>query len=656
LLILTAAAALMVLALIPGFYAGDAARAASGGITVSTDKYVYHAEDSVVFNLTLDAGGASLSGDLVIKVYPATSLMNPDPFAAAPLSETTLEKNYSLSGPGTAQGTASLGDLKVGPGGYPFRISLMAGGNETLAGTGWLAVVDPAAHDPLDLVLLWTAGSPPLRDDRGRFTSTSLLERCQSNPPTADTLLQHADISQKFPGVKTTYAVEASLLDQLQDLADGFDLVQGDKTVNFSADSPEAKAAGSCLDGFRAMAAGGNSEFISTTYAFTDLPMLAKQGWGDGNGQYRLGHDVLGEALSLGATPTGAYAAGLDITTDSLRYLASTGSDYTVFQGSVRDSLQGSLPAGAPSYRIRDLSGERITGFFNNDDAAAALFSDTPDANAFFAALANSFTSGGSRLNIVASPSPSPVLSAEQRQRIYATIDQEPWLHTLSLSQARDKYRPTTQPVTLMKYVDPAADYLSQTYYQKLDATHSRFEDYRAAVDNDTSELMQLTREMFSAESIYFIGSGVSPDAANVGLAHLDAIDGFVAGEFSRLNISVSTPLLQRQSDGEATVTLTNNNGYAISADLTLSGDGVEFPEGSDQRLRIEPGSMKITVPFNSDGWSRIDARLASRGNTLVEDSAGIHLITSRGWIVILFALAALAAGTGYIFIVNRRR
>ena len=83
--------------------------------------------------------------------------------------------------------------------------------------------------------------------------------------------------------------------------------------------------------------------------------------------------------------PRGAYAIGLDVTTDSLRYLAATGGEFTVLSGATRSFVQGRLPAGEPSYRLRDLSGERITAFFANDDASAALFSDTPDPAAFFA-------------------------------------------------------------------------------------------------------------------------------------------------------------------------------------------------------------------------------------------------------------------------------
>lgn len=650
----TLVATLFVMLLAVMLFSGRPAGAVTGGISFTTDKLVYHPAETVSFTLALDSGGQSLSGDLVLKVYPAASLTDPNALSQPPLSETVMHKDYSFSGQASASVSAGIEDLKVGTGGYPIKVSLRSGAEESLTGTGWLAVVDPAAREPLDLVIVWTVGSPPLRDQVGLFFSPALIERCRTDPRTTDTLIQHPELTQRFPNIKTTYAIEGSLLDQLEDLADGFELREGDEEVAYPADSPESKTATDCLAGFRFMGSAGNLEVLSTPFEYTNLPLLAKQGWDDGSGQYRSGGDMLTASMDLVSAPRGAYAPGLDITTDSLRYLAATGGEYTVLSGATRASVQGGLPSGEPSYRVRDLSGERMTMFFANDDAAAALFSDTPDPAAFFAVLANSYAGEGSRLTIAASPSPNPILSAEERQRVYAAIDGESWLSTMTLSDAKQKYRPETQPVTLLRYTDPATGYLSGNYYQRLDAVHGGYEAYRTGVDSEIAEMQDLTRKMYTAESIYFIGDRARPEAANLGLAYLDVIEEFTNSQFDRLKIEVDTPLLQSDSGGVAKVRLVNENPYAFTADLSLSGDGVEFPEGAGRRLRLEPGAIELEVPFSSEGWSNIEARLESNGLTLVEDGAGVHLVTTRGWIVIIFTLAALVAGITYAYIVTR--
>ncbi|MBI5869972.1 MAG: hypothetical protein HZB44_03290 [Actinobacteria bacterium] len=650
--VLAAALAVMLLATL--MFSGAPAGAATGGITFTTDKLVYHPDETVSFTLALDSGGQSLSGDLVLTVYPAASLMDPNALNQTPLSETVMHKDYGFSGQASAAVSAEFKDLKAGTGGYPIKVSLKSGAEESLAGSGWLAIVDPAAREPLDLVLVWTVGSPPQRDQYGDFFSPGLVDRCRAEPRTTDTLIQHPELTQKFPDVRTTYAIEGSLLDQLEDLADGFDLSEGDEETYYPADSPESRTVADCLAGFRFLGEAGNIEVLSTPFEYTSLPLLAKQGWNDGSSQYRIGGDVLSTSMELVSAPRGAYAPGLDITTDSLRYLAATGGEYTVLSGATRASVQGNLPEGEPSYRVRDLSGERLTVFFANDDAAAALFSDTPDPAAFFAVLANTYAGDALRLTIAASPSPNPILSAEERQRVYAAIDGESWLSTMTLSEAKQKYQPDTQPVTLLRYTDPATGYLSLNYYQRLDAVHGGYEAYRAGVDSETAEMQVLAKKMYTAESIYFISDSARPEAANLGLAYLDVIEQFTNSQFDRLRVEVDTPWLQSDSGGVARVRLFNGNPYAFTADLSLSGDGVEFPEGAGQRLRLEPGAIEIEVPFSSEGWSSIDARLESKGFTMAEDAAGIHLVTTRGWIVIIFTFAALIAGIAYAYIVTR--
>jgi hypothetical protein len=342
---------------------------------------------------------------------------------------------------------------------------------------------------------------------------------------------------------------------------------------------------------------------MSTPYAMANLPLLAKQGWDDGNGEFRIGSDVLTEKLQLRAAPKGAYAPGLSLTTDSLRYLAATGGEYTVLPGSLRSYVQ-SQPniAGSLTFRLRDMSGERITALFANDDASSALNGDRPSPAAFFASLANAYAPAGTnRLAIVASP--LPTVSEELRQQIYGVISRESWIRTLTLAEAKQKYHPSTQPATLLNYLDPVSGYITETYYQKLEAAHELFEDYRAAVDHDEAPMVALTRKMYTAESGYFTSSNVKPEDANRGLLYLNDVTSFIKGEFEKISIGVSTPLLQGSADGEADITINNGNSYPFTADIVMEGSGVEFPQGASQHMKLPPGITKLKINKNGSGW-----------------------------------------------------
>lgn len=634
--------------------------AADAGLTVTTDSLIYHPGDKVTFNISLNGGGANLSGDLELKIYPPASTQSAAAFTAQPLATKGIQQAVDFSGEKTVTFEAKLSDLDAdGSGGYPVRVSLVRDGKEVLGSNTWLAVADPGGHQPVDLVLVWTVGAPPERNPAGQFENGALVGRCQAGTAAPDSLLQHQALQSQFPRVKTTYAVEPSLLEQLKALAGGFDLRQGGKVTSYPAGSPEATAAAGCLESLRQLAANdANTEIVASPYTFTSLPMLARDGWDDGTGQYALGDDVIDNELGLKATPSGVYAPGLDVTTDSLRYLAVTGGVYTVLSGSMRTGVQGRPGTeGEPSYRLRDIGGERITAFFADDDASQALLGSQPDPNAFFAALANDYRDDShTRLVIAAAPAPSPAIAAGQRQRVYNAINQESWINPITLGEANAKYKPSTVPSTLLRYNDPVSGYISETYYQRLSDVHEMYEDYRAGVDSEQAELAAATRNLFTAESAYLINRNVSPEDANRGLAFLDTVAGFVQGELGNLSISIKTPLLQGSGDGEALVTIKNGNQYAFTADIAVEGGDVEFPQGGQQRLRLEPGTTELRVPYRSSGWAPLIASIQSRGHILAKDGATIHPVSGRVWIVVIVAAAALLGGLLYIMLVVRRR
>jgi hypothetical protein len=72
--------------------------------------------------------------------------------------------------------------------------------------------------------------------------------------------------------------------------------------------------------------------------------------------------------------------------------------------------------------------------------------------------------------------------------------------------------------------------------------------------------------------------------------------------------------------------------------------------------LTLPPGIKKLKLPYYGSGWSKLVAMVKSRGYVLAEDDATIHPISSRAWIVISMAAAALLSGVAYVFLVVKRR
>lgn len=631
---------------------------AAGSIRIESDKLVYQPGEPVSLTLRLEPDGQPLAGDLVLAIYPAASPLDPDSFSREPLKEITIEEGVRLDEAASLDFSTGLDELQAGQGGYPVKVSLRQDGEEMLSGTSWLAVIEPGQGEPLDLVLVWTVGSPPLKNAQGEFFSDSLLKRCQASAPTGDSLLQHQAIQAGFPGMKTTYAIEPALLDQLDDMADGYSAWEEGRLVSFAPDSAEAAAAADCLQSLKTLPAAANAEMLGAPYAFGSLPLLARQGWDDGSGQYRIGHDVSVRQLGLPDVPAGAYVPGLDLTTDSLHYVAATGGDYTVLAGGIRADVQGRNLSGRASYRLRDIEGDRLTALFASDDASLSLLGGQPDLPAFFASLANAHASEATpRLVIAAAPVPAPALDAASRERVYRELEGQPWVNSLSLAEAREKYPPATEPATLLRYYDPAAGYLEQAYYRRLAEAHELFEDYRVAVDADEPEVQRLERQMYTAESYWLSGEDISPEAANLGLEYLDAISAFTTEQFAGLSVKLESPFLflQGRHEGELTVIVTNSNPYPFNVELAVEGEGLEVAGERSVPLRLQTGETRVTFPYSVDGWTGVTVAVRSRGHDLATDEGSIRPMTGRMWVVAAVTAAAAVTAGVYIFMVRRR-
>lgn len=630
------------------------AQAAETSVSIITDKPYYAPGDDINLEISINSGDQAVSGELVLDVFPAEAFSSPDPFAGEPLASEVIESGYSLTGEGTTTYQTDTAKLGLKQGGYPVRVGIRDGEELLAAGDTWLAVVGGGDRDPMDLVLIWTVGNPPERNAQGEFISMDLVDRCRSELDRPDNLLQNEQSAAGFPAVKTVYAMEPLLLDQLQDLADGFQLRQGEDLVEYPQTSAEATTAAACLGSLSNAAALENTEILSYPFAYTQMPLLAKEGWSDGSSQYRIGDDVLTKTLMLSAEPTGAYVPMLELTTDSLRYVAATGGEYAVLAGAIRSDVQGIVQEDAVSFRLRDVSGERITSFFADDAASGALLGTDPDRARFFASLANAYVSGDPLL-IAAAASQSPALTAAEREAVYAAIEGAGWINTLTMAEAKDKYRPDTQPVTLLRYVDPTDSYISQAYFQRLAETHSRYDDLRISLDTHEPVLQRLDRLLFTAEGTYWSGGDADPAEANRGLEYLEEVGRITDNEFSSIEVEVDAPWLQRATSGTAVVRIENNSGHPFTVDFSLGGEGIKLTEEVGSTIRVEPGTTEMEVPFVTDGWRSLHAGIRSGGTVIAEDSAVIHPVSGRVWIVIIVALAALAAGIAYYLFVIRR-
>ena len=158
-------------------------------------------------------------------------------------------------------------------------------------------------------------------------------------------------------------------------------------------DSEAARNAAQALAAFKSTAGRENVQIVPGPYALPDLTMVARDGWPDGLDQMLLGKQLVQSVLGLPASPRGAYAPGLEMTTDSLGFFSGASIDYTVVMPDVaRDLVETPTDLSQP-VRARDRDNGRLTLFFADPRLRATLAAPW-DANVFFAALAAELAAG----------------------------------------------------------------------------------------------------------------------------------------------------------------------------------------------------------------------------------------------------------------------
>ncbi len=113
-----------------------------------------------------------------------------------------------------------------------------------------------------------------------------------------------------------------------------------------NADDPAAKNAAAVLAGLTRAAENEAVEVATSAYAGPDLGLLAAQSWRDGFEQIQLGKQELVQSLGLGLPPSGAWSAGLELTTDSLSDYGEASIDHVLVDAAVAAGLNEPVASG----------------------------------------------------------------------------------------------------------------------------------------------------------------------------------------------------------------------------------------------------------------------------------------------------------------------
>jgi hypothetical protein len=545
------------------------------------------------------------------------------------------------------------------PGAYLLVAEVKSAGVVWASGQVWVGKAAPR-DTPLDMAFVWPVSLGIHRDADGVFYDGVLEQAIASPDSGSGDLRAMLTLSQRFSGWNFTLAVEPVLLTQLRDMADGYvRLDASGKEIEVGKDDPAAQNASAVLTAFAGLSADDSVEIAVSPYAGADLGVLGAEGWRDGFEQIQMGKEELQQTLGLGAPTAGAYSPDLDLTSDSLAYYAQASIDHVVVGSGLARLLTEPVGEGTVAVRARDVENDRVTLIFASS-ALSAHMTAPWDAGVFFAALAAELASGP-RDAIVVTPGTEFVIPPDSYlQTIGETLTSLSWVRTQTLAALLRSHSPGTRPITLKAGAGGSQGYIEQSLLAGLRTAHTAVTDLASVADPTRGPVEAAHRLLYAAESRWWSRAETTPQEATIGLQYAKRAQALAQGELDKVRLLEAEPSVIVGHEGVVTLTMENNAGYPITAELRLTGKGLTLPGSEQLKVELPPGRTKTSVQVVSgDGSHSLVVQLVAGTSTLGEFDRSLRFVTIATVLPgVVAGVVAIAVGAFFLvrWYLRRRR
>ncbi len=571
--------------------------------------------------------------------------------------------------PVAARVESSHGDLEAGvsrltvtleptdlpePGAYLLSVDLTAEGGKRVSTSVWCGRISNLP-EPVDVAVVLPLASGIRRDPTGVFVDDFVQGAVIPRADQEGSLYGLFSTIEQNPDWHMTLGVEPLFLAQIRDVADGYEARGvGDAVTEVRAGEGAAADAEQALATLRGVAALDSIQVMPAPYAMPALPILAREGWTDGFEQMQLGKMELQSTLQMPTIPDGAYAPGLDITTDSLGAFSGASIDYVVVRHEVTRDLAEASAADRRPVRVQNQDNDRLTLVFADEELRAAM-APPWDSGRFAAALAADLAKDGTGLLVAAPADDYAMPPAGYLRELGSLLTSAPWIRTLTLEEALRTTPPETRPIFLSRYGGFVEGYVGRQFVEGLQTAHAAVDALAGAADSERTPLDDLRRMLFEAESRYWFVPDVAPGVANLGLSYLEAIDRAVAAEFDKVDVAGDRSVIIVGGEGEVPVAIVNQAGYPMNVRLVVRGAGVEAKDGGDMDVTLSTQenvfSIPVTVPT---GRSSVGVQVMA-GDMLI-DQKTIEIRSIAVGPVVAWVLAIVVLGGLTVWAILRFR
>jgi hypothetical protein len=181
------------------------------------------------------------------------------------------------------------------------------------------------------------------------------------------------------------------------------------------------------------------------------------------------------------------------------------------------------------------------------------------------------------------------------------------------------------------------------SYPAQLDAAEFDLSAYESMVVDTQPELVVPLRQLLDV-------SGAADLSEGERTAYLDASTATVQAELAGVRVPEQDPLTLTTAEYELPIFVENDLDHPVSARLELASTKLDFPDGDDVEVRLEPGRNRIPVRVKtvSGGTFPVEIALRTPDSRIVlgEEVIQVRSTAVSGWGL------ALSIGAGFFLLV----
>jgi len=355
--------------------------------------------------------------------------------------------------------TYSLSDAN-----YVIVSDAIVGGTQVGSANVPLVVLNTEGRAPLTLAMVFHMHQPIYLNLQGQFEQPWVQIHSGSdfiyNGTWYGAYYWQVLMLEKHPTIKVTFNLQPSLLYQWNASLEDFKY-NGTFPAAGASLAYDLSAINSTVDGYRALAASGRAEILTSPFYHPLSAILVQFGWGsDLLAQIELGRNYTDSYMGVNAT--GMWTPEMGFTMGMVPIIRQAGIQYTVLDQANEFVGSGGPGANSSIYQPFELvgaNGSHIIVFFRDTQISTDLsnvWNTIPNpmvaASDFIAAVANVYRSSPGGVLTLASDGENPIIadglvSALDWNSIFDAIASQTWLQTSTLGEIVANH-PVTEKLT----------------------------------------------------------------------------------------------------------------------------------------------------------------------------------------------------------------